>query len=277
MSILSINSTYRSNTVDNTDAELRIKHRDKYVITEKPVQFTPLDILCKRLHPDTDYDKAVIVLRHSIRPIYNWESWVELTDLGKYTAELAGEHIAQLRGSMQYFSTNTVRTKQTAYYMYKGRNKNTQKDSVINRYEDVPLTYNNGIFGLDFVKNETKYNQYTHDYGYNNVWYDYIYGTGPIPEDPSMIVHKYMDAFNDINIESERFITSALNATNKMSIIISHDQNVLPLVAYATDYKVNFKTYHSGSWLNFISGIAILKKGNILASIPITGTATGYN
>ena len=117
MSILSINSTYSTNSANNTGAELRIKHRNRFVITETPVQFTPLDILCKRLHPDTDYDKAVIVLRHSVRPINNWDANVELTDLGKYTAELAGEYIAQLRGSMQYFSTNTVRTKQTAYYM----------------------------------------------------------------------------------------------------------------------------------------------------------------
>lgn len=277
MSILSINSTYSTNSANNTGAELRIKHRDRFVITETPVQFTPLDILCKRLHPDTDYDKAVIVLRHSTRPINNWDAYVELTDLGKYTAELAGEHIAQLRGSMQYFSTNTVRTKQTAYYMYKGRNKNIQKDSVIDRYEDVPLTYNNDIFGLDFVKNETKYNQYTHDYGYNNVWYDYIYGTGPIPEDPSQIVHKYADAFNDIDVESEKFIHSALAATEKMSVIISHDQNVMPLVAQATNYKINFKTYHGGSWLNFISGIAILEKNSEIYVVPITGTATGYN
>lgn len=278
MSILSINSTYKTKSVDNTAAELRLKKDGRFIVNEKHVQFTPISVLVNRLNLETEYDKVVLVLRHSIRPLNDWSTNVELTDLGKYSANLAGKHLNGLTRKFKYFSTDTVRTKQTAYLLYKGRNENHQIDDPIASYVDIPITWYNNIYGLDFIKDQDLYNYYTNRDGYYTVWYNYIYGTqDPLPENPEDINHQYMDAFNDIKTESDKFIISALAATEKFSIIISHDQNVMPLVAYATDYIVNFKKYGNGSWLNFLSGVAIMKKGGEYSFVPISGLATGYN
>ena len=286
MSILSINSTYKTKTVDNTAVELRLKKDGRFLVNEKHVQFTPISVLANRLNLETEYDKVVLVLRHSVRPLNDWSTNVELTDLGKYSASLAGKHLNGISTKFKYFSTDVVRTKQTAYLLYKGRNEVNQIDDVISSYANIPITWQNNIYGLDFIKDQSKYEYYTsHDPitgkpkdNYRNVWYGYIYGTqDPLPENKDNIDHQYMDVFNDITYECERFITTALTATQKFSIIVSHDQNVMPLVAYATDYLINFKKYGNGSWLNFLSGIAILQKGQECSYIPISGLATGYN
>lgn len=278
MSILSINSTYKTKAIDNSFAELRLKRDGRFIVNEKHVQFTPMSVLANRLNLETEYDKVVLVLRHSIRPLNDWSANVELTDLGKYSASLAGKHLNGLTSQFKYFSTDTVRTKQTAYLLYKGRNENHQIDDEIESYENIPIATQNNIYGLNFIKDQTKYNDYVNSDGYYKVWYNYIYGTqDPLPENPEDINHQYLDAFNDIDIESDKFIISALGATEKFSIIISHDQNVMPLVAYATNYIVNFKKYGNGSWLNFLSGLAIMQKGGEYSFVPISGLATGYN
>ena len=278
MSILSINSTYKTKAIDNSFAELRLKRDGRFIVNEKHVQFTPISVLANRLNLETEYDKVVLVLRHSIRPLNDWSANVELTDLGKYSANLAGKHLNGLTSKFKYFSTDTVRTKQTAYLLYKGRNENHQIDDPIASYVDIPITWNNNIYGLNFIKDQDLYNYYIKRDDYYPVWYNYIYGTqDPLPENPDDINHQYMDAFNDIKSESDMFIISALAATEKFSIVVSHDQNVMPLVAYATNYIVNFKKYGNGSWLNFLSGVAIMQKGGEYSFVPISGLATGYN
>lgn len=289
MSILSINSSYKTKTIDNSFAELRLKRSDRYIVNSKHVQFTPINVLMKRLNFD-DYEKVIFVLRHASRPLNDWSSGVELTDLGKYSAYLAGKHLNGITSKFKYYSTNTVRTKQTAFQLYTGRNEVNQTDDIIRSYTDIPAIPS-GISNLNFIKDQTKYDNYTDTDGYYKVWYNYIYGTHvPLPENLDNIDHQYMDAFNNITSVATDFITSAFNTTTeKFNIIISHDQNIMPLVAYSTNYIVNFKSYANpnedptkivySSWLNFLSGIIMLKKvgENDTYFIPITGLSTGYN
>ncbi len=160
MSILSINSTYKTKAIDNSFAELRLKRDGRFIVNEKHVQFTPMSVLANRLNLETEYDKVVLVLRHSIRPLNDWSANVELTDLGKYSASLAGKHLNGLTSQFKYFSTDTVRTKQTAYLLYKGRNENHQIDDEIESYENIPITSQNNIYGLNFIKDQDLYNYY---------------------------------------------------------------------------------------------------------------------
>ena len=118
---------------------------------------------------------------------------------------------------------------------------------------------------LNYIKNSKEYNNLINTRGYNRTWYDYMYdgfGTGT--------------AFNDINEVSYNFVSSVLTrTTTKNNILISHDQNVMPLVVQTLnkliDFRVNYK------WLNFLSGIAILEKDGIVSVIPVTGLVSGYN
>ena len=102
MSILSINSTYKTKTVDNPAVELRLKKDGRFLVNEKHVQFTPISVLVNRLNLETEYDKVVLVLRHSIRPLNDWSTNVELTDLGKYSASLAGKHLNGISTKFKY-------------------------------------------------------------------------------------------------------------------------------------------------------------------------------
>jgi hypothetical protein len=274
MSILSINSTVMTNSVDNTGITLCIKKGNKFLVNNKHAQFTPISVMANRYDLVNDYEKAIIILRHSIRPSSVWADNVKLTDLGVYTANQAGTQLSNIDTKIQYFSTNITRTKQTAFEIYKGRNN--VLDDTYSTEDDIPLISSAGITDLNFIEHEDKYDEYVSVYGYNAVWYDYIYGDRPII-DGSTVHHSFMDAFYDIDTVSNAFISSAINATEKISVIISHDQNIMPLVASKTNYLINFKK--SNKWLNYLSGLLILKKAGALdpCYVPITGLATGYN
>lgn len=206
-----------------------------------------------------DMNKVIFVLRHSIRPRDNWSDTVKLTPLGVHAAEQAGKALSILPDEMSYYSTNITRTKQTAYYIALGRH--IEYVPSIRSIKNI----NTVATDLNYIKNSKEYNNLINTRGYNRTWYDYMYdgfGTGT--------------AFNDINEVSYNFVSSVLTrTTTKNNILISHDQNVMPLVVQTLnkliDFRVNYK------WLNFLSGIAILEKDGIVSVIPVTGLVSGYN
>ena len=118
---------------------------------------------------------------------------------------------------------------------------------------------------LNYIKNTEVYDNYLDLKGYNATWYEYMYdgiGTGT--------------AFNDIATVSNAFIDSVLaGTTTKNNIVISHDQNVMPLVVYSLNKLIDFRI--NECWLNYLSGIVILEKDGIKNIIPVTGLPSGYN
>ena len=230
-----------------------IKLRDNFCYLENTLYFKSFSKLTEFLN-ENDFDKVVIIVRHSMRPSNDWSPNVALTDLGISYAEMAGEQLMGLNGLIDYYATDTRRTKETAYYISQGR-----EDNIIKRLDDV-LPMGN-IKNPEYVKNQTKYNEYTNTYGYNQVWYRYCYN------------NEFLDAFKDIAEESNAFVNTPFTyTTKKQNLIISHDQSIIPLVVYLTDKKVNF----IGKWLNFISGIAIIEKNSEKIAIPVTGLPSGF-
>lgn len=210
-----------------------------------------------------DFDKVIIMVRHAARPLnVDWSEenyygkYVSITDYGISCAELAGEQLTDISDEFAYYATDTTRTKETALYISRGR-----EDRVLKTTDDVLLF--DSIENPEYIKDNDKYSNYVNNDGYYNVWYNFMYNGW------------YNDAFNDLATTSMTFVTTALENTNKKyNILISHDQNIMPLTVYLTDKKIE---YRSNKWLNFISGIAIIKKDSELTYIPVTGMSTGFN
>lgn len=213
-----------------------------------------------------EYDKVIFVLRHSNRhPIYDDED-VELTDLGKHMAFKAGTVLHNINKKFTYCSTNTIRTKQTAFYLYKGRNNNL--DDRISNYIDIKTKDELGINGLSYVRNRDIFNRVN----YWTAWYGYIYH------------NRYPDYFNDIVTQSVNFINSSFYHTDSGTIrfIGMHDENLVPFISYlfedktTGEFMINFET--DNKWLNYLSGILLLKKDSNTdpIAIPITGQPGGY-
>lgn len=208
------------------------------------------------------FDKVIFVLRHSVRPRNDWSNNVKLTPLGVNAAKIAGQSLQSLPGEYgetSYYSTKVMRTDQTAFYMAEGRG--VEEIPTLN---DVKSIYSIAT-SLDYIKDQNAYNNFINIKGYNATWYEYMYdgsGTG--------------SAFKDIATVSNDFINSVLvNTTTKNNIVISHDQNVMPLLVYSLNKLVDFRI--NECWLNYLSGIVILKKGNITNIIPVSGLPSGYN
>lgn len=213
-----------------------------------------------------EYDKAIIVLRHSNRQPINDDEDVELTDLGKHIAFNAGTILHNINKKFTYCSTDKIRTKQTAFYLYEGRDNNL--DDQMSTYNDVENMHELGIYGLNYLHNKAVFE----GKNYWTVWYDYIYH------------NKYSDYFNDIVTQSVNFINSSFYHTDSGTIrfIGMHDENLVPFISYlfedktTGEFMINFET--DNKWLNYLSGILLLKKDSNTdpIAIPITGQPGGY-
>lgn len=221
--------------------------------------FSTMENVTSYVINNPEFDKVIFVIRHSIRNRNDWSNDVKLTALGVHGAERAGLALHDLPGEMSYYSTDTVRTKQTAYYLAQGRN--IEVVSSINDIQNIDLVATD----LNYIKTERDYDYLVKKDGYTATWYNYMYdgaGTGT--------------AFNDIKTVSDAFIASVLTrTTTKNNILVSHDQNVMPLLVYSLNKLIDFRA--NERWLNYLSGIAILQKGDEISIMPVTGLLSGYN
>lgn len=203
-----------------------------------------------------EFDKVIIVIRHAARPLNDWSKGVHITDYGISCSELAGEQLALIPDKFAYYATDTTRTKETALYISKGR-----EDGVLKSINDV-LPFGN-IKNPEYIKNQANYEHYITTVGYNNTWYGFMYNG------------LYNDAFNNMFDVSYRFVDDAIRYTNKKyNIIVSHDQNIMPLAVCLAGRNLEFRP---NKWLNFISGVVIIAKNPDNIYIPITGMSTGFN
>lgn len=217
------------------------------------------DYVIENKNAGNEFDKVIFVVRHSIRPRDDWSNTVKLTPLGVHGAERAGKSLCNLPGEMSYYSTNTTRTRETAYYMSTGRHIEYLPSPA-----DVKDIYSVGT-DLNYIKDQKQYDYLLKLKGYNATWYEYMYEEAGTDT-----------AFNNIETVSMDFIRSVIEKTDTQNnILVSHDQNVMPLVVYSLNKLIDFRI--NNSWLNYLSGIAILQKGNVISIIPTTGLITGYN
>lgn len=204
-------------------------------------------------------DKVSFLIRHAERPADDWSSDVSLTETGIAQAKFVGE---KLRGGcagineIELHSTNIVRTKQTAFLIAENR-----LDTKYQTIDDVPTT--GAIDGtMYFVSNG--------DGPSYDVISKYAYGETLTPTEQAL--------FNDIHDVTAQ-ITSIIdeNSNAKLNIFTSHDGVIVPYLVQMTNCKLpDLKFWQDHKWINFVAGIAIIKRENGTSEIyPIRGLDSG--
>ncbi len=177
-----------------------------------------------------NYDKVAIVTRHSIRGS-DYSASAPLTDLGKHAAAQLGEKLRDIFGpkTVQYFSTNMVRTKDTIRYINGGWN-----------YDETP-TINTSKTIIDG--------------GYFNLSGDWH----SITEQCKTTAVK-----NKVDQWRESFISQIPDG---ISWWVTHDSLLVPII-YNTEgfdlakYKDAFNLTANGNlWISPLTGIIIAIKG----------------
>lgn len=93
-------------------------------------------------------------------------------------------------------------------------------------------------------------------------------------------LNEYSDAFYDLEKRSEElledYVFANLSKVSRAGVLCSHDQLVVPLLAYTTNKRANVRFYENNRWLNYLSGVAIIinSKGEA-RYIPIKSLETG--
>lgn len=90
----------------------------------------------------------------------------------------------------------------------------------------------------------------------------------------------FSDGYYDLNTRAQQFIdeiiVGKIAKENRISIAISHDQMIYPLVVFATQRTLEMKFYEDKSWLNFLAGIAVIVKADGSTKvIPVRGLDSG--
>lgn len=190
-----------------------------------------------------NYDKVAIITRHSIRGEDSSDSG-QLTNLGKIAAENVGKQLKAQFGGMPIilYSTNTVRTKDTAALINKGWND--AETSKIDTSKDI---INKDYFGVS--------------------------GTWPeITENVRTSKFK-----NKVEVWKSNFIDEMPDG---LSWWVSHDSLLVPLIYNISDfnpekYKQLYKLEYL-PWVSPLSGIIIaIKNGDIQIKV-ISCLETGF-
>ena len=190
-----------------------------------------------------DYDKVAIVTRHSIRG-EDYSASGPLTDLGKTAAENVGKQLKAEFGerSIALYSTNTIRTKDTASLINKGWND--IETSEIDTSKDI---INGGYFEV----------------------------SGSWPEITESV--QTPEVKNKVETWKSDFIREMPDG---LSWWVSHDSLLVPLVYNISDfnpekYKQLYK-FEYLPWVSPLSGIIIAIKNDDIQIKVISCLETGF-
>lgn len=169
-------------------------------------------------------DRVIYVIRHSARGTETGASGA-LTDEGIALATKLGRALndGDDHSSDMYGSTDSVRTKQTAYIVADERCQGEYSG-----YENIPLCP-------------------------DSVMSDYFTDV----TDWTVIQNYYRNNTDYVNTKAVSMCGTLCQYTDhaKFSMFVSHDSLCVPLVEWATNEAIDVK---SNDWINFMSGIAIV-------------------
>ena len=219
--------------------------------------------IANAFHTVVPDEKVVFVLRHAER-----ESGVgretPLTENGILQAQSVGQKLISA-DEFVYAHTAYVRTKETACNIALGRGQVQVCDDSFVSDTISELT------GGWFIKDEDLRDSYVSSTGKDT--------------NTSVIVSlwaydgQFADAFYDLEERSLEVINTYLikdyAEMPKAKVIISHDEFVVPLIAWATNKTASIR-YHRGRWwVNYLTGLAIIVNSkNEVRYIGIKGLET---
>ncbi len=234
--------------------------KDRYfVITSNADKFVDIQDVYESIKDD---ERVIFVLRHAERGDDTSKSGT-LTDNGKKQSEEVGARLKKFKDDFVLGASEFLRAHQTVESIAKGRGQSYDKRDTIPQLNDD--WYNKNDEAVEKAKSEcgggwevtSKY-AYTGAYstGTNAAYYNLAERSVELIED--VLAKKYT---------KEKFV-----------ILSSHDKLMVPLVAYCTNLKIEFKKYENdGKWINYLAGVAIIidKDGN-RRYIAIRGLASGF-
>ncbi len=213
--------------------------------------FADIQAVYQSIQPN---EKAVFILRHGERESSTSKE-TPLTEEGVNQSISVGQKLAS-NEDFNYLSTDYVRTQETCHNIAIGRGQ-----------ESFPYDTNNTFTSGAFIKDKDTFDSYITGGKVNS---RLIVGTWAF-------TGEYADAFNDLKETCESIITNTFNAVqSRVTVICSHDEFLVPMIAYLTEKKADVKIHETSNWLNYLAGVAIIidEKGN-RRSYAIKGLESG--
>ena len=219
--------------------------------------------IANAFHTVAPDEKVVFVLRHAERESGVGRE-VPLTDNGKLQAQSVGQKLISA-DEFVYAHTAYVRTKETACNIALGRGQVQVCDDSFVSDTISELT------GGWFIKDEDLRDSYVSSTGKDT--------------NTSVIVSlwaydgQFADAFYDLEERSLEVINTYLikdyAEMPKAKVVISHDEFVVPLIAWATNKTASIRYKWGRWWVNYLTGLAIIVNSkNEVRYIGIKGLET---
>lgn len=246
------NEKFEGNIIDDTDTSPFDPNAAAYT------SFVGIQKVFAAIQPT---DKAVFILRHANRT--KSEEGGLLTGLGYLQANEVGKKLAGT-DEIKYWHSEIERTLQTCMGIAQGRGQ-----AEITHVALADL--NGGWFEKDAAKIEEYNASVATTYDVVSRWAYNEYN------DPDV---NYNDAFYDLDTRGAQFMNEIILAQvapqSRISVVVSHDQMLYPLVIYATNRMLEMKHHESKSWLNYLAGVAvIIHADGSVKYVPIMGLDEG--
>jgi broad specificity phosphatase PhoE len=213
--------------------------------------------------------KIAFVIRHSKRQKNNLGTESTLTPIGITMAKTLGEKLVGDE-SFYYASTNFLRTRATCENIAAGRGETAEVvtwDGINGSYFlTVPSDTLDAL-----VSNKGGNPKYIAQYSYGAP-YSYANTVG-------VVISTY---FYDLYERGNQFVNEVIVANmpswKRVSVLVSHDMLVEPLVAFVSNRTINLKVYESPfRWVNYLSGIAVIvDETGAVTALPVRGDEVGW-
>lgn len=209
--------------------------------------------------------KIAFVLRHAERESgLGQES--PLTAVGVQQAIDLGKALVGTDESFYYASTDFIRTRETCNNIAKGRGET----SYVTETQAELL---NGSYFLTVSSDSLDAFAKKKGGGWKIISV-YAYGEDYYADLVKLHFYDLIERGNQFVMEN---VVANMPKWKRVSILVSHDVLLEPLVVYASNREVDVNYYRSGRWVNYMTGVAVvLNASNQVELYPVRGTDIGY-
>jgi broad specificity phosphatase PhoE len=212
--------------------------------------------------------KIAFVIRHSKREKNNLGTESSLTPIGIQMAQTLGAKLVSDE-SFYYASTNFLRTRATCENIAAGRGETA---------EVVTWDGINGSYFLT-VPSDTLDALVSKRGGNPKFIAQYAYG---VPYSNAIVAATIPSYFYEFFGRGNQFINEVVVANmpawKRVSILVSHDMLVEPLIVFVSNRTINLKVYETPyRWVNYLSGIAVIvDEAGAVTALPVRGDEVGW-
>ena len=201
-------------------------------------------------------DKIAIVLRHAARTSSTDQGGI-LTGLGELQAISLGEKLSS-EIEPYYYHSEILRTEQTCHKIAQGRSQTEIKHATLPELNGGYFVKDKEAYATLEEEAITVYDLIA-DYAYNG---------------------KYLEAHYELAPRAQELIDNVIIgkmiASHPISIAISHDQLVVPLLVHATKAQIDLRYFENQNWLNFLAGLAVIvSEDGSIKYVPVKGLDRG--